>query len=467
MTKSLAVRASGPFTAFALALAASSLAATTARAGELDLPVRERTLDNGLKVLVLEDRSIPNVAMYVWWRVGARNERTGITGLAHFFEHMMFMGGAKYGARFDPVMEAAGGSNNAYTSHDVTVYQDWIPASALPLVLDMERDRMSGMVFAPEKVQSERDVVTSEYRLGMEDPHERLAVQLRAAAYTVHPYQWDVIGWYEDIRSWRQADLEAFYDANYAPNNATFVIVGAVDPEETFRAVAVAMGGIPRKPDRLKIHSAEPEQKGERRVVFEAPDAQTVQVLAAWHMCATGDDEFPVFEVLEDLLLDGDASRLRRLLVEEGQLCLDVSGGWQGHQFDPSLFTVELTLRDGVEPAKAETRVHEELARLAREGPGERELRRVKNKIRAEFVRQLRTIDGKAALLGETETFFGGWRNLSRRVERVAAVTADDVKRVAAKTFRPQNRTVATLVIPEAGAPAPGEEGGGGRGGDR
>jgi len=430
-------------------------AAAPAVAADLDLPAREKTLGNGLKVVVLEDRSIPNVAMYVWWRVGARNERTGITGLAHYFEHMMFMGGAKYGVRFDTLMEAAGGSNNAYTSHDVTVYQDWVPASALPLVLDMERDRMSGMVFDPAKVKTERDVVTNEYLLGMEDPHERLSVQMRAAAYTVHPYQWDVIGWYEDIRSWTQADLEEFYGTNYAPNNATVVIVGAVDPEETFRLADAAFGKIPRKPERRPVHSVEPEQKGERRVLVEAPDARTAQVIAAWHMGATGDPDFPVFEVIEDLLLEGRASRLHRILVEDEQLCLDVSGGWQGHQFDPSLFTVELTLRDGVAPEKAEARVHEELARLAREGPRERELKRIQNRIRAEFVRRLETIDGKAALLGETETFFGGWRNVSLRVERVAAVLPEDVRRVAAKTFRAQNRTVATLVVAGAGGPAP------------
>jgi zinc protease len=441
------------------AAALLAAAAVPAAAADLELPAAERTFGNGLKVIVLEDRSIPNVAMYVWWRVGARNERTGITGLAHYFEHMMFMGGAKYGARFDALMEAAGGSNNAYTSHDVTVYQDWVPASALPLVLDMERDRMSGMVFDPAKVKSERDVVTNEYLLGIKDPRERLAVQMRAAAYTAHPYQWDVIGWYEDIRSWTQSDLEEFYGTNYAPNNATVVIVGAVDPEETFRRAEAAFGGIPRKPDRRPVGSAEPEQKGERRVVVEAPDARTPQVLAAWHIGSTSDPDFPVHEVIEDLLLEGRASRLHRVLVEDEQLCLDVSGGWQGHQFDPSLFTVELTLRDGVAPEKAEARVHEEIARLVREGPGERELRRVQNRIRAEFVRRLETIDGKAALLGETETFFGGWRNVSLRVERVGAVTAEDVKRVAARTFRAQNRTVATLVVAGAGAAAPADGG--------
>lgn len=429
------------------ALVLAALAAP-ARASDLDLPAQETTLENGLKVVVLEDRSIPNAAVYVWWRVGSRNERTGITGLAHYFEHMMFMGGAKYGSRFDAVMEAAGGSNNAFTSKDVTVYQDWIPASALPLVLDMERDRMSGMVFSPENVQSERDVVTSEYRLNMEDPAVRLTEQLEAAAYTVHPYQWGPLGFYEDIRSWKQSDLEAFYAENYAPNHATVVIVGAVDPAATFAAAEAAFGAIPRRPERRPIHSQEPAQRGERRVELTAPDAQTVQVIAAWHMCATGDPDFPVFEVIEDLLLDGETSRLHRVLVEGEELCLAVGGGWQGHQFDPSLFVAQLELRDGVPAAQAEARLHEEIAKLAHEGPGERELQRVKNRMRAEFVRRCATIDGKAELLGETETFFGGWRNVPRRVERISAVTADDVRRVAAATFRKENRTVATLVVP-------------------
>jgi zinc protease len=456
-----------------LRLAAAALTASVlllaapagARAGDLDLPAQERTLDNGLKVIVLEDASIPNCTLYVWWRVGARNERTGITGLAHFFEHMMFMGGAKYGSQFDPIMEARGGSNNAFTTHDVTVYQDWFPKSALDLVLDMERDRMSGMVFTPEKVEHERDVVHSEYRLDMEDPTARLALLLRNTSYVAHPYHWDVLGWESDIVSWRQSDLEAFYAENYAPNNATVVLVGDVRPEEGFAAIEKALGSIPRKPERRPVHTAEPEQKGERRVTLEEPTAALPGAMMAWHMCRTDDPEFPVFEVIEDLLLDGESSRLQKALVEDEALCLGVGGGWQDHQFDPSLFTVELTMREGVPAAKGESRVHEEIAKLAKDGPTERELRRVKNKNRADLVRRLQTIDGKAQLLGETETFFGGWRNLSKRIERIEAVTADDVKRVAAKTFRAQNRTVATLVIP--GAPADGVERGGDDGAGR
>jgi zinc protease len=430
----------------AAALFAAALAAPAA-AGDLDVPAREKTLGNGLKVVVLEDSSIPNCAINVWYRVGSRNERTGITGLAHFFEHMMFMGGAKYGDSFDRVMEAEGGANNAFTTFDNTTYQDWFPSSALPLVLDMERDRLSGMVFKPETVQQEREVVYSEYRSNMEDPSQRLAVLLRATAYTAHPYQWDVIGWEADIQGWKQSDLEEFFSAHYAPNNATLVLVGDVKTDEAFAAVEKALGAIPRKPERRPVHTAEPEQKGERRVVLEDERATLPQVSAVWHICATSHPDFPVLEVVEDVLLDGEASRLQRLLVEEEQICLGVGGGWQGHQFDPSLFTVDLTMRAGIAPAAGEKRVYEEIAKLAKDGPTERELRRVKNKNRADFVRNLSTIDGKAALLGETETFFGGWATVGKRIE---AVTAEDVKRVVAKYFRDQNRTVATLVNPKA-----------------
>ena len=449
MARSLARSASALAVVAAVFAAGLAFAgAASARAGDLDLPAQEKTLDNGLKVVVLEDHSIPNCALYVWWRVGSRNERTGITGISHYFEHMMFMGGAKYGDRFDTVMEAEGGSNNAFTTFDNTTYQDWIPSSALDLTLDMERDRMSGMVFTADKVEHERRVVHSEYRSDMEDPGARLWEQLRAAAYTAHPYHWDVLGWESDILNWRQSDLEAFYAENYAPNNATVVLVGDVKAADAFAQIEAALGKIPRKPERRPIHTVEPEQKGERRVVLTDPSATLPQVISAWHICRTDDPDFPVLEVVEDVLLDGDASRLNQLLVEQEQLCLGIGGGWQGHQFDPSLFTVELTLRDGGDTAAAEKRVYEEIAKLAQDGPTERELRRIKNRSRADLVRRLATIDGKASLLGETDTFFGGWRNVSQRVERIEAVTADDVKRVVAKYFRDENRTVATLVNP-------------------
>lgn len=436
------------------ALALGVVAASRASALDAPLPVVERELKNGLKVLVLEDRSIPNVAVYVGWRVGSRNEVPGITGLAHFFEHMMFSGGARYGGHFDPIMEAAGGSNNAYTSQDVTVYQDWVPSAQLPLVLDMEADRMRGMRFDPAAVETERGVVASERRLSMEEPAEVMREQLWAAAYTAHPYQWSVLGHMVDIMGWTQEDLERFFATHYAPNNAVLVLVGDVDPETAFELVQAKMGAIPRGPERRPIHTQEPPQTGERRIVVEDENAQLRQVMAAWHIGRTGDADFPVVEVLERLLLVGESSRLYQALVEREAACLDVGGGFQGYQFDPSLFAVELTMREGVAPEHGEALLYAELERLAREGPTARELDKAKNGLVAAVVRQLKTINGKASLLMDAELFFGGWREMPAHIAAVRAVTADDVKRVAAATFTRKNRTVVTLEVPEGRAAA-------------
>ncbi len=438
------------------------LAPTVSAASELDLPVQQRVLDNGLTVLVLEDHAIPNAALYVGWRVGSRNERPGTTGLAHFFEHMMFSSGARFGGRFDTVMEANGGANNAFTSRDVTVYTDWFPAARLPLILAMEADRMRALALDAELVEREREVVASERRLSMEEPAAALEEQLWATAYTAHPYQWDVLGWMVDIQNWRQEDLEAFFAAHYVPANAVLAIVGDVGAGAAFEAVAAAMGSLEARPLPRPVHTAEPPQRGERRVVLEAPGAGLAQVVMAWHVPAARAPETPALWVLEELLLGGRSSRLHRLLVEEEQLCLEVGGGWQGPSFDPTLFTVSLQLRDGVDAAAVEARVEVALAELAEEGPRPEELFKAQNTLIAGLLRRLQTIDGKAELITEAELFHGGWRELTSRPERLRAVEGADVQGLVRRLLTRRNRTVATLDVsepaagepPEAAAPA-------------
>lgn len=436
----------------AMALGLTAVGASRAMALDPSLPVVEHELPNGLKLLVLEDPAIPNAALYVGWRVGSRNEVPGITGLAHFFEHMMFSGGARYGGKFDPIMEAAGGANNAYTTQDCTVYQDWFPASALPLILDMEADRMRAMQFKEAVVETERGVVASERRLNMEEPAEVMREQLWATAYAAHPYQWSVLGHMVDIQNWRKEDLEQFFRTNYAPNNAVMVIVGAVKADQVLALVKEKFGSIPRGPERRPIHTQEPPQRGERRVVVEDPHATLKQVMAAWHICETSHPDFPVIEVLERLLLHGESSRLHQLLVEDERVCLDVGGGFQGYQFDASLFAVELTIREGQEPAKAEALLYQALSKLAAEGPTDRELEKAKNGLEAGVVRALKTINGKASLLVDAELFFGGWKKIGAVLAGLRAVTKDDVKRVASKTFTARNRTVVSLEVPTDGA---------------
>ena len=197
------------------------------------------TLENGMKILVLEDSSIPNANMYLFWKVGSRNEVPGITGISHFFEHMMFNGSAKYGPKmFDRTMEAAGGANNAYTSENVTVYTNWFPAGAMETIFDLEADRIARLDIDAAMVESERGVVASERTTGLENSNWRvLQEELKGAAFRAHPYSWSVIGHESDIAAWSLEDLRQYHSTYYAPNNAVVVIAGDVKLAEV-RAIA-------------------------------------------------------------------------------------------------------------------------------------------------------------------------------------------------------------------------------------
>ncbi|MBL8150134.1 MAG: insulinase family protein, partial [Blastocatellia bacterium] len=208
------------------------LSASFAQAQTLE--VKTHTLKNGMKVLVNEDHSIPSVALYIFYRIGSRNEKPGITGLSHYFEHMMFNGAKKYGpGQFDIVMEAAGGRNNAYTTQNVTVYTDFFPPSALEQIFDLEADRIESLAFDPKIIESERGVVASERRLRVDNDNLGLVDEyLWATAFVAHPYQWPVIGWMSDIESWKMEDLKKHFEMGYSPANATMVISGDVKFEE-------------------------------------------------------------------------------------------------------------------------------------------------------------------------------------------------------------------------------------------
>ncbi|HMR93772.1 MAG TPA: pitrilysin family protein, partial [Chitinophagaceae bacterium] len=204
--------------------------AAHARAQMTAADVQTFALQNGMKFFVVEDHSIPNANMYLFYRVGSRNEHQGITGLSHFFEHMMFNGAKKYGPKeFDRVMEFNGGANNAYTREDVTVYTDWFPSSATEVMFDLESDRIASLSIDPKMVESERGVVLSERSTGLENsPWELLLQSVTAQAFQEHPYHWPVIGYEDDMKNWKQSDLEAYFKTYYAPNNCVVVISGNV-----------------------------------------------------------------------------------------------------------------------------------------------------------------------------------------------------------------------------------------------
>ena len=403
---------------------------------------------NGLQVIVWPDHDIPNVVMYNFVRAGSRNEYPGITGISHFFEHMMFKGASQYGpGEFDRAMEAAGGSNNASTSNDITVYKNWFPRSALKTIFELEADRLQNLAIDPDAVESERGVVSSERRLGVDDDNEgRLYEQVLATAFVAHPYQFPIIGWPSDIAGWTQEEIEAFFNTYYAPNNCTMVFTGAVSPEEIFLLAEQYLAPIPRQLPPPPVRTVEPEQTGERRLVIET-DAQTPLLHLAFHAGRTADPETQQMTLLLNILTSGNSSRLRRLFVEEEQIALGV-GGMQMEGFDPGLVYFYLTLPPGADIGAVEARVLEELARIATDGVTGAELRKAKNIVLADFWRALATIDGKASALGRFEVFTGSYENLFSLPEEISAITAEQVQAVAASVFRRNNMTVGVLRSP-------------------
>ncbi len=408
--------------------------------------VRAARLANGLSLLVEPDPSIPNVALYIFYRVGSRNERPGLTGLSHFFEHMMFNGTRRKGPKvLDRVMETAGGRNNAYTSQNLTVYQDWFPSEALETVIDLEADRMADLALDPVVVESERAVVAAERRAMTEsDNHALMEERLWATAFTAHSYRWPVIGWSEDIAAWRIEDLAAFYKTYYAPGNALVVAVGDVDAERFFALAERTFGLVrPGAPPPV-VAAVEPPQRGERRAELARP-AQLAAFIAAWHVPAARHADGYALRVLETLLLAGQSSRLYGRLVDHERAALAVSGGFDA-AFDPTLFFVMCEMSEGVAAARGESLVVEEIARLAADGPSEAELAKAKRIRLADAYRGLKTISGRAHDLGLSEIYFGDWREGFRVEEAYGRVTADDVRRVARAYFTPENRSVVTLV---------------------
>ena len=408
--------------------------------------VRAATLANGMRVIVWPVRNIPNIALYNWVRAGSRNESPGATGLAHFFEHMMFNGTSRHPpGEFDRLMEAEGGANNAFTSDDVTVYQDWFPASALELVLDLEADRVAHLAFTPEVIESERGVVASERRLRVEDnSHGLLAEQVQATAFVAHPYRFPTIGWPADIQSWRLEDLQAFYRTYYAPNNLTLALAGDVDVERAIALVRRFFEPIPAQAPVPPVRAVEPEQLCERRVLIRRR-AQTPLLQCAYKAPRAADPRGPAVSLLLSALVEGDASRLHRVLVEDRQLAIEVSGHWQ-EGFDPGLLWLSLMLPEGADPEEAREALDAELASVAADGVTEAELERARNLATVGLWKKLAAIDGKAQLLGEYEVFHGDWSLLFDAPARIAEVSAEELRAVAGEILDERRRTLGVLV---------------------
>jgi zinc protease len=403
------------------------------------------TLKNGMKILVLENSAIPNANMYLFYKVGSRNEYIGITGISHFFEHMMFNGAKKYGPKqFDRTMEAKGGSNNAYTTENFTAYTDWFPSSALEVIFDLEADRIAHLNFDSVMIESERGVILSERSTGLEnEPLEQLWQEVQATAFVAHPYMWPVIGWESDIKNWTKQDLENYFHTYYSPNNCLVVISGDVKLDEVKKLAEKYWEPIPNGPAPRKIHTVEPPQTGERRV-FVQREVPSPNLMITYHVPQSGSEDYYALDLLSSILSQGRSSRLYSSLVEENQLALEV-GSMYSDAFDPTLFYLYGVCNDGVRASELEKAILAEIDKIINEGISENELQKVKNQKLMEFYRTLETINGMSNTIGTYELFFGDYTKLFTAPDDYKKVTVDDIKRVAGEYFTKQNRTVGIL----------------------
>jgi len=408
--------------------------------------VKSFTLDNGMKVLVLEDHSIPNANMYLFWKVGSRNEVPGITGLSHFFEHMNFNGAKKYGPKmFDRTMEAAGGANNAYTSENVTVYTNWFPADAMATIFELEADRIADLAIDPEMVESERGVVISERSTGLENSNFRtLWEEVKGVAFRAHPYSWGVIGHESDINAWSQADLEEYHRVYYAPNNAVVVVAGDVELKQVQELAEQYFEPIPAQEPPRQVVTVEPEQKGERRLYVQKTSVTSPNIMLAYHVPNNRHDDWYAIELLADILASGRSSRLYNQLVSEQQLATTVFSDLS-NSFDPFLFAFYAVAARDVDAGTLEQSLIREINRVAAEGVTDAELEKVKNRKLVDFYRTMATINGTANTIGTYELFFGDYRKLFTAPEDYSRVTGEDIQRVAATYLKKSNRTVGVL----------------------
>ena len=326
--------------------------------------VKVHKLDNGLKILLVEDHNIPSVALYTFFRVGSRNERPGLTGVSHFIEHMMFNGTPKVGpGEFDRRMEFQGGRNNAFTSDDMTGYTDWFPPAALEAMIEMEADRIQGLALVPEVLESERGVIASERRLGVENDNDAILNEnVRATAIMAHPYHWDVIGWMSDILSWRRDEVMAYYRTYYAPGNAILIVVGDIDPAKTLGLIQKYYGPVKDSPAPPPVSTVEPPQMGTKTVIVRK-EAQAPSFLAVWHAPSAKDADYLPLAILAKPLREGESSRLYRRLVREEELAIDVGGGIQ-ETIDPLLFSINVKPRPGVDLDKIDRIIEEEFGQI-------------------------------------------------------------------------------------------------------
>lgn len=410
----------------------------------------EARLDNGMRVLVKEDRRAPVVASMVWYRCGSMDESTGTTGVAHVLEHMMFKGTeAVPPGQFSKTIARAGGRDNAFTNRDSTVYHQQLHKSQLELALRLEADRMRNLLLPKEEFDKEIRVVMEERRLRTEDqPRSLLYEQFMATAYQAHPYRTPVIGWMRDLENMTVDDARAWYERWYTPANATLVVVGDVAADEVIALAQRYFGSIPSHALPVRKPLSEPIQRGERRVVLQAP-AELPQVMLGWHVPALRDVESDwepyALWVLAAILDANEAARLQSELVRAQKIALAANANYDAVNRGPSQFMLTATPALGRSAQEVEAALRAQVRRLADERVREDELRRTKVQAVATRVFQQDSMFGQAMQFGALSNAGLPPDSIDVQVRKLQEVTAEQVQSVARKYLVDSGLTVATL----------------------
>ena len=418
--------------------------------------VVERTLDNGFKMILLEDHKAPVAVIQVWYRVGARNELPGTTGLSHMLEHMMFKGTKKNGpGEYSRIISRNGGDENAFTSDDGTTYYAKIASDRIDVELELEADRMRNVILSEELFEPERQVVMEERRMRVEDqPISYLFETLNAQTFLEHPYRQPVIGWSSDIANWKLSDLQRQYDQYYQPNNAFLVAVGDFDANELADRAAELFGAIPRGPDAPNVRAHEQAPRGPARVTVRRP-AKLPFLAIHYRAPNLNHADSYALEVLEVLLSAGKSSRLYRDLVERDRLALDAGASYARTAIDDKTFSLTAQAQPGVDPAALEAALLAQVDAIQETPPTDEELARAKAQIESSYIFSQDSMFYRALILGTYE-LAGDWRKTDAYLPGVREVTAEDVSRVARTWLAPERRTIGTL-LPQAPDAPPSE----------
>lgn len=414
---------------------------------KISVDLRDTTLKNGLRVIVVEDRTAPVVSLTITYNVGSRDERKGRTGFAHLFEHMMFQGSQNVGkSEHFALVENNGGILNGTTNADRTNYFQTVPANQLEMILFMEADRMRSLEITKENLDNQRSAVQEERRLRVDnEAYGKSEEVLGELMYDNFAYKHSIIGSMDDLNAASVEDVAQFFKTYYAPNNAVLTLVGDFETADALARIRKHFESIPRQSNPPAVDMTEPKQIAERRATVEDALARLPRVTIAFKAVPGNTPEYYALQILGSALTGGQSSRLFQKLIKEKELVTGISGGIEERR-GVGAFTLTATLRPGKNPADAEAAVYEEIERLKTEAIADWELQKAKNNTRRSFINGLQSSLNRSINLGIYTVFYNAPNLINTRLDRVNVVKAEDVRRAAQQFLQPANRTVVVTV---------------------